>query len=252
MAETPDSQIALMFSFYEGLRLKGPGSEASTLKALSMLDGLPPSPRIVDFGCGAGAASLALAKATRGSVTAVDIHQPFLNELKDLTIHEGLMDRIRIVQGDMAAPPLPDGSFDLVWSEGAIYIVGFEQGLRRWRRLLGQGRFIAVTEVTWLSDSPSPKAVEYWATEYPAMTSVEDNLSKVRAAGFDPIGHFALPSEAWENYYGMLEERLVAFRAQRSENTEAQVFSDATQREIDIWKECGSGYGYVFYLGKAT
>ena len=34
--------MALMFSFFESIVRKGPGSEASTLKALSMLDGLPP------------------------------------------------------------------------------------------------------------------------------------------------------------------------------------------------------------------
>jgi len=65
MADGLDPQMALMFSFYEGVLRKGPGGEASTLKALAMLGGLPPTPRIVDFGCGAGAASLVLASPTR-------------------------------------------------------------------------------------------------------------------------------------------------------------------------------------------
>ena len=140
MADHSDPQMALMFSFYEGVLRKGPGSEASTLKALSMLVGLPPNPRIVDFGCGAGDASLVLARVTQGHVTAVDIHQPFLDQLEARAAREGLTDRITTVQADMAVPPFPDGSFDLVWSEGAAYIVGFEQSLNRWRRLLRAGR----------------------------------------------------------------------------------------------------------------
>ena len=251
MAEEIDPQMALMFSFFEGVVRKGPGSEASTLKALSMLDGLPPQPRIVDFGCGAGVASLVLARATQGTVTAVEIHQPFLQQLETLAASEGLTERIRTVEADMADPPFPDGSFDLVWSEGAIYNIGFEQGLKRWRRLLRAGGFIAVTEVSWLCEAPPGEVVEFWTTEYPAMTNIEDNLTKVRAAGFEPIGHFVLPSEDWENYYGPLQEQLAVFRSENSGNAEAQAFADSLQQEIDVWKKFGDSYGYVFYLGRA-
>jgi SAM-dependent methyltransferase len=137
MADDSDPQMALMFSFYEGVVRKGPGSEASTLKALSMLDGLPPTPRIVDFGCGGGAAALVLARATQGIVTAVDIHQPFLQQLEALAASEGLTDGIRTVEADMADPPFPDGSFEdsleLLKNSGlpseALIEVGFEHRL---------------------------------------------------------------------------------------------------------------------------
>lgn len=251
MADGPDSQLALMFSFYERVDRKGPGSKASTGKALAMLDGLPPNPRIVDLGCGAGEASLVLAGATQGNVTAVDIHQPFLHQLEARAAREGLEDRITTVQADMADPPFPDGSFDLVWSEGAVYIVGFEQGLKRWRRLLRTGGFIAVSEASWLCEVPPREAVDFWTSEYPAMTNIEDNLAKVRSASFVPVGHFALPSKDWENYYGPVQDQLAVFRSENSDNGEAQTFADSLQREIDVWKECGSSYGYVFYLGKA-
>ena len=167
MTEERDPQMALMFAFYEGVVRKGPGSEASTLKALSMLDGLPPKPRIVDFGCGAGVASLVLARATQGNVTAVEIHQPFLQQLESAAAREGLTERIRTVEADMADPPFPDGSFDLVWSEGAIYNIGFEQGLKRWRRLLRAGGFIAVSEVSWLCEAPSGKSWTFGRTNIP-------------------------------------------------------------------------------------
>ena len=249
--EEPDSQMALMFSFYEGLKRKGPGSDESTCKALSMLSGLPATPRIIDFGCGAGTASIALAKAISCRLTAVDIHQPFLEEVETNAAREGLANRITTLQADMADPPFPDGSFDLVWSEGAIYIIGFEEGLKRWRRLLRSGGFVAVTEITWLCDAPPQKVVDFWEPEYAAMTNIDENLKRLCSAGFEPVGHFVLPSEAWENYYGPLEQHLVAYRSKHSENVEAQLLSDATQKEIDVWKECGSSYGYVFYLGRA-
>jgi ubiquinone/menaquinone biosynthesis C-methylase UbiE len=251
MAEELDPQMALMFSFYESVMRKGPGSEESTVKALSMLGTLPPTPRIVDFGCGAGSASLVLARATQGVVTAVDNHQAFLQQLETLAAREGLTDWIRTVQADMADPPFPDGSFDLVWSEGAIYNVGFEQGLKRWRRLLRPGGFIAVSEVSWLRETPPKRVVDFWMNEYPVMTSIEDNLTKMGSAGFESIGHFVLPAADWANYYGPLQEQLVAFRGKHRKDAHAQSLADSVQEEIDIWNECGDSYGYVFYLGRA-
>jgi hypothetical protein len=41
---------------------------------------------------------------------------------------------------------LPPGSVDLLWSEGAIYLLGFEDGLRRFRPCLAPGGLAAVTE----------------------------------------------------------------------------------------------------------
>jgi len=146
--QSNDPQMALMFSFYEGVFQKGPGGKESTLKALSMLQDLPPNPRIVDFGCGSGAASLVLAKAIDCAVTAVEIHQSFLDELQTIATRDGLADRITPIRADMADPPFPEQSFDLIWSEGAIYNIGFEEGLKRWRRLVPTGGHVAVTEAT--------------------------------------------------------------------------------------------------------
>ena len=249
MAETPESQLALMFAFYEGLRRKGPGSEASTLKALSLLPELPPAARIVDFGCGAGAASLVLAGVAEHHVTAVDIHQPFLEELDAHARRAGLTERIETVQADMGDPPFPRGAFDVVWSEGAIYNLGFEQGLRAWRRVLAPGGCVAVTEVTWLTDEPPREVAEFWTTGYPAMSSIDENLARVRCAGFEPAGHFVLPPEDWQNYYGPLAARVAAFRAEHAGRVAAEELLEGVQREIDIWQQYGHSYGYVFYLG---
>ena len=94
--------------------------------------------------------------------------------------------------------------------------------------------------------------MDFWKNEYPAMTNIEDNLTKVRAAGFEPVGHFVLPSEDWENYYGPLQDRLVIFRSEHSQDAQARSFADSVQQEIDIWKKYGDSYGYAFYLGRAV
>lgn len=243
------STLELLFQFYARLERKGPGSVATTRRALDRLGPLPPCPQIVDFGCGAGPASLVLAEATDGHVTAVDIYRPYLDTLGHEAARRGL--KVTTLCADMIDPPLADGSFDLVWSEGAIYLAGFESGLRRWKRLLRRGGFVAVSEVTWLTPDPPPGAAEFWQTAYPAITTVEENIRTMQRVGFVPLEPFVLPPEDWsENFYRPLQEELVRFRAEFAGDERVQAVADSEQREIDLWQAYGESYGYVFYLGK--
>lgn len=57
---------------------QGPGSDASTRKALALVPGLPAAPCILDLGCGPGRQSLVLAEQSGGQVTAVDLQSAFL------------------------------------------------------------------------------------------------------------------------------------------------------------------------------
>jgi ubiquinone/menaquinone biosynthesis C-methylase UbiE len=197
-------------------------------------------------------ATIALARSIPCYITAVDIHQPFLDELDRRAVRADLKDRITTLKADMGNPPFPDESLDVVWSEGAIYNIGFEQGLSRWRRLLPTGGYVAVSEAVWLSEKPPQRAKEFWEAEYPAMTSVEENLSKLSATGFAPVSHFILPPTDWENYYLPLQSHLAEFQARHTENAAADSFVKSVQREIDIWKEFGTTYGYAFFVGRAV
>lgn len=252
MTEQIDPHLAMVFSFYAGVKRKGPGSEASTLKALSLLNHMAPNPQIVEFGCGTGTASIPLAQSQPCRVTAVDIHQPFLDELNSIAIQKGLQERITTVCADMGNPPFPNRTFDLIWSEAAIYNIGFERGLRLWKPLLRSSGYIVISEVVWLTSGPPHKAKEFWDSEYPAMTTLDDNLHMLENSGFDPVGHFILPSTDWQNYYGPLQEHVTEFRSHNSANAAAQTFADSVQQEIDLWNEFGESYGYAFFLGKTV
>lgn len=246
-----DRQMALLRDLFEGLDRLAPGSLEATKRALGLIDGLPKRPAIADLGCGAGVASLVLAEATDGTVAAVDIHPPFLRRLATNAAARGLRGRIHPVAADITKPPFPDHAFDLIWSEGALYSIGFETGLRVVRRLVRPDGWIAVSELTWLTDTPPAAAERFMANEYPGMTTVQRNLELVQAAGFAPAGHFVLPSTAWtDDYYGPVRERLATFRAEHANDAEA--VADAMQAEADLYDRFGDSYGYVFIVARAA
>jgi SAM-dependent methyltransferase len=240
-----------LFRLHEGLPRQGPGSDACTREALRRLPPLPPQPRIADLGCGSGKPSLVLAEALGSRVIAIDIYQPYLDQLTEAAARRGLGHLIEARQADMAAPGLAPGSLDLLWSEGAIFVLGFAEGLALWRPLLASRGLAAITECTWLSDERPGEAVRFFEAAYPAMGSVADNVARAEAAGFEVLDHFTLPPAAWwDEYYTPLLARLDALAPEADPALRAEI--EATRREIDVYRAHGASYGYVFYLLRRT
>ncbi|MCG8434107.1 MAG: class I SAM-dependent methyltransferase, partial [Gammaproteobacteria bacterium] len=177
-------QFKVFFDVQSGLPRQGPGCDDSTRRALSICSGLPDKPAVLDIGCGPGMQTVTLASALDTNIVAVDIHQEYLDELKMRADAAGLGDRIEIVSEDMQTLPFPEHSFDLIWSEGAAYIMGFENALRSWKKLLKARGYIAVSELVWLCADPPGEVAEFFHNEYPAMTDIETNLATIRNSGY--------------------------------------------------------------------
>jgi len=234
---------------HEGLEQQAPGSDASTARALGLVGALPDRPEVLDLGAGPGRQTLALARLTRGRVTAVDLHEPFLDEIGRRADAAGLRERIRTVRASIDAPGVPDGSIDLVWSEGAAYAIGFDRALALWRPLLRPGGSLALTELAWLDDERTPEARAFWEQAYPAMRRREENLTALERAGYLRRGDFALPaSDWWDRYYDALERRLPALRSELGGDAEARAALDEAAREIDVFRGSRGCYGYVFFV----
>lgn len=234
---------APLLRLFKGLARKGPGSEASTLRALSLCP-LPAQPAVADFGCGAGASALLLARKLQVPVLALDADGTALDDLWEAARTQGLLPLVKPCPGDLANPGFPPESLDLLWSEGAITHVGWAQGLRLWRSLLRPGGVMALTDATWFEASPPEEARRAWAEWYPAMGTEAANLQAARDAGLDVLGHFRLPGRDWWNYYDQVTARFPAFEADESV---AGVIA-AQKAEMDLYRRTGTSYGYVFYV----
>jgi SAM-dependent methyltransferase len=238
----------LFFEVHQGLPTEAPGSDEATLEALSHVPGLPPRPSVLDVGCGPGRQTLVLAQGTDGEITAVDTHLPFLEALQARAREQDLSGSITPLNRSMMELEFEPESFDLIWSEGAAYIMGLGNALRSWRRFLKAGGALALTECVWLTDRPAPEVRAFWQRGYPAMMSVNDNLDLIRESGYEVLRHFTLPESAWWNYYAPMRRRIDGLRVRYAGNEEAARQLDAEEAEIRLFERYPGQYGYEFFV----
>ena len=248
-----DRLMQILLDVHSGLPRQGPGDDESTLRALSLCTDLPMRPAVLDVGCGSGMQTVALARSTDGTVTAVDLFEQFLDDLRDRATAAGVRDRIQVMRADMSDLPFGKDSFDLIWSEGAAYIMGITEAFTHWSEFLRSGGYIVITEISWLvPEAQVPqRAFDFFHNEYPAITDVPGNLARIEACGFEIVDHFTLPDEAWwTDYYPPLSERLQLARDKYRGDAPAQAFLDDTEEELRVRREFGDSFGYEFIVAR--
>ncbi|MDJ0737360.1 MAG: class I SAM-dependent methyltransferase [Nostocaceae cyanobacterium] len=239
----------IFFELHSNLPREAPGNNDSTAKALSFVPKLPQNPQILDIGCGPGMQTLTLAKITGGHIIAIDNHQPYLDVLQQCAESENLSSHIETYNCSMFSLDFEHESFDLIWSEGAIYIIGFQQGLQNWYSFLKPGGTVAVTELSWLVKNPPSEPLQFWNHEYPNMKYVAENISIIQELGYTYIHSFNLPESAWwDNYYIPLEDRISLLQTKYQGDVEAQSILQLEQSEIELYRNYSHCYGYVFYI----
>ncbi len=242
----------LFYELFEGAPRQGPGNFDATKQALEMCRGLPEKPRILDIGCGVGAQTFDLAELTNGEIDAVDNHQPMLERLRGSAEARKLATRIHTHHGDMndlAALHLPQQGYDLVWSEGAIYNMGFENGLRAWRSYLRPGGCLAVSDMVWLRPGAPEECRAYLLKLLPDLDDREAQRKIARDAGYEILGDFALPQECWTtHFYVPLAERIQPMRTKYPNNPECEAVLEDLRIEIEMYDKYGAYYGYQFLI----
>lgn len=69
----------------------------------------------------------------KAHVVGIDYHAPYIEKLNQTAAKSGLTDRVHGVVMSMFDMAFEKESFDMIWAEGSIYIIGFQRGLRQWR-----------------------------------------------------------------------------------------------------------------------
>ena len=223
------------YELFEKLPRQGPGCKEATLQALGLLTDLPAEPRVLDIGCGSGMQTLVLAEELKTRVVALDNHRPLLDTLNRSAREAGL--NIETAELSMVEMPFPPESFDLLWAEGSIFIIGLERGLRDFARYLRPGGSLAFTELCWFVDDPPAEVKDFFAAEYPEMKTIPEVCQLARESGYRVIGHFNLPDRAWwDDYYTPMLARMEELKQQNAGIAEAAEVYARCEAEIDIFR----------------
>lgn len=238
------------YEAFKNLERLAPGSDLSTKKAMSLLQNKEQNLKILDIGCGNGIHTILLAKYfCNSTIIAVDNNDQYLKNLNSILNKNNLSNRVTVLNMSMFDMNFKNQSFDLIWAEGSIYIVGFEEGLNQWKKYLKKGGYLICSEISWITDEPHKESYNFWNTAYPEIDTIENKVLKIAKAGYNFKSSFILPKEDWlSSYYIPLEKNLDAMKIKYIDNKSANKVINMIESEITLYNNHNEDYSYVFYL----
>lgn len=243
--------VNLICDFFLNTNRQGPGSPEATLKALSFINNLTVQSLIADLGCGTGGQTMVLAQHTPGSITGLDFFPEFIECFNRNAEKLNLQDRVKGVVGSMDALSFEKESLDLIWSEGAIYNIGFERGLNEWRKYLKTGGYVAISESSWFTEERPAEIHDFWMSVYAEIDTIPNKVAQIQKAGYIPVATFILPEYCWtENYFTPLVKAREIFSRKYAGNKTVEELISFQHHEAELYRKYKEFYGYVFYIAK--
>lgn len=241
----------LICEYFSAIDRQGPGSPEMTLRALGFTDNLTAGSHIADLGCGTGGQTMTLAQNTPAKITGIDLFPTFVDLFNANARRFNVDDRVKGIVGSMDDIPFEEGELDLIWSEGAIYNIGFGKGLKYWRKFLKPGGFVAVTEASWFTDERPDEINSFWLDAYAEIDTIPNKLAVLQKAGYVPVACFILPENCWtDHFYVKQVKAQEVFLAKHRGNKTAEGLVENERREARLYAKYKEYYGYVFYIGK--
>ncbi len=194
---------------------------------------------------------MVLAQNAPGKITGIDLFPLFIDLFNENSRKLNLHDRVKGIVGSMDTLPFQNKELDLIWSEGAIYNIGFERGLIEWRNFLKTGGYIAVSEASWFTEKRPVEIEAFWFDAYPQIDTIPNKTAQMQKAGYIPVATFILPESCWtEHFYVPQVLAQEAFLKKHAGNKTAEEFIASERHETQLYYKYKDFYGYVFYIGR--
>lgn len=241
----------LICEYFSSIERQGPGSTEVTVKALSFIENLTDKSKIADIGCGTGGQTIVIANHSLGQITGIDLFPDFIDTFNANANKLDLQNRVNGIVGSMDNLPFQNEELDLIWSEGAIYNIGFERGINEWHKFIKKGGFIAVSEASWFTEERPEEIDKFWKDAYPEIDTISNKVAQMQKAGYIPVSTFVLPENCWiEHFYIPQVSAQKEFLKKYAGNQTAEELVKNQRHEAELYYKYKDFYGYVFYIGK--
>jgi len=198
-----------------------------TRKAFKMLPKLD-RPSILDVGCGSGVPTMELSRLSNGEIVGLDINQCLLNVLAGKVENAGVSDRVKAIKCSIFDMEFPDNSFDIIWAEGSIFVIGFKKGLQEWKRFLKPNGFLVVHD---------------------EKGNINEKMDEISNCGYELLDYFELDEDMWwAEYFAPLEKLIFKTRTKCADSPKLLEKLHDSQREIDMFKENPKRNSSVFFI----
>lgn len=187
-------------------------------------------PYILDIGCGSGVPTMELAKLSNGRIYAIDIDQPALERLKINIEKTGLASRIKVERLSILNMNFPEATFDIIWSEGSIYTVGFEKGIKEWIVFIKPGGFLVIHD------------------QY---ENLKEKQKLITQYGYELTKYFILDEHVWQNeYFIPLVELMDKMQKKYAWLPELELVLESDRREIGEFRLHPEQNRSIYYVMK--
>ena len=200
-----------------------------TRKAFRMLPQTD-KPRILDVGCGSGVPTMELARLSDGEVIGIDVDQPALDKFSVKIREAGFSDRVQAINCSLLDMSFPDKSFDIIWSEGSIFVIGFQRGLQEWKRFLKPNGFMVIHD---------------------EKGKIKEKLEQISRCGYELLSYFIVDEETWwTEYFAPLEKLICETRTRYTDDSNTLEELHQAQEQLDNFKKNPERNRSIFFIIK--
>ncbi len=224
---------------------------ARTNEVMAREAGITSGQRVLDVGCGYGAAGIYLAREHGCEVVGQNISEKELAKAGELAREAGVADRATFEYGDFHDIPSPDDSFDVVFSQEALlHGVDKQQILRECKRVLRQGGRVAFSDLLVQAHVEEEEREAIYARVHsPVMWDLQQYVDGLSEAGFDVV-----TAEDWSRNvaptYAAVRAGLIEHRDALEGKVPAEQI-DSTIDALQLWVDSADAgkIGLGFFVG---
>ncbi len=219
---------------------------AEKIALAGKMAGLAPGMRVIDFGCGFGAALVLWAEQFGISGVGIDIRPYACQRARAKVAERGLDERIQIVEGSGSEYRFEPHRFDLAACIGATFIWdGYRQTLQALKTAIRPGGRLIVGEVHWLRDTVPPA----FAQEQRSVLPETHLLQITRQEGLDIEYLLRASHDDWDRYEASNWRGLLRWIEENPGHPERQQVIDHLHTSQDEYFRYGREYfGWALYL----